>query len=206
MKRWILGLLLSLSTTMPISAQSWQSLLRDAMQMLTGKSTSTTTSATTSTVATQITASALVGEWSYLSPAMEYSGTDMLATLAVSTLKSQLVGYYQQAGLQAGQGTLTFCKDGTFRAVLTDRNVEGTYSYDATAGTLQFNCIFDDRTASFTGSTSFADGALTLLFDANTTLSTLRSLPRYAQSQKLAKIATLLEGYPGVLLGATIQQ
>ena len=52
-----------------------------------------------------------------------------------------------------------------------------------------------------------ADGVLTLLFEANAALGSLRaSSQQYAQNPKLQQIAAILERYPGVMLGAELKR
>lgn len=59
----------------------------------------------------------------------------------------------------------------------------------------------------FTGRVKHADGVLTLLFEANAALASLRaSSPQAAQDQRLQQIATILERYPGVMLGVVLKR
>ena len=54
---------------------------------------------------------------------------------------------------------------------------------------------------------SSPDGGLTLLFEANAALGSLRaSSQQYAQHPKLQQIAAILERYPGVMLGAELKR
>ena len=138
---------------------------------------------------------------------MEYTGDDMLASLAASTLKGQLPSYFQQAGLQPGKATVSFSRRGVFKAVLDTHKVEGVYRYDEDTGELTVECLFAGNPVSFTGRAKHADGVLTLLFEANAALGSLRaSSQQYAQNPKLQQIAAILERYPGVMLGAEVKR
>ena len=53
----------------------------------------------------------------------------------------------------------------------------------------------------------FCKDVLTLLFEANAALGSLRaSSQQYAQNPKLQQIAAILERYPGVMLGAELKR
>lgn len=198
----ILALFAAVSVT-SASAQSWQDLFKNALQSLTGKSSEATASAAPAPLSEE----ELLGTWTYQAPAMEYTGGDMLASLATSTLKGQLPAYYQQAGLEQGKGTVTFARRNVFKAVLGERTLEGTYRYDAETGAVTVDCLLSGNPLSFTGSAKHADGVLTMLFEANAALNSVRSSsPQSAQNQKLQQIAAILERYPGVMLGVELKR
>ena len=189
----------------PVSAQSWQDMFKSAIQSLTGGTSSESAAATAAPE--PLPEKELFGSWSYQAPAMEYTGDDMLASLATSTLKGQLPSYFQQAGLQPGKATVSFSRRGVFKAVLDTYKVEGVYRYDEDTGELTVECLFADNPVSFTGRAKHADGVLTLLFEANAALGSLRaSSQQYAQNPKLQQIAAILERYPGVMLGAELKR
>ena len=189
----------------PVSAQSWQDMFKSAIQSLTGGTSSESAAATAAPE--PLPEKELFGSWSYQAPAMEYTGDDMLASLAASTLKGQLPSYFQQAGLQPGKATVSFSRRGVFKAVLDTHKVEGVYRYDEDTGELTVECLFAGNPVSFTGREKHADGVLTLLFEANAALGSLRaSSQQYAQNPKLQQIAAILERYPGVMLGAELKR
>ena len=189
----------------PVSAQSWQDMFKSAIQSLTGGTSSESAAATAAPE--PLPEKELFGSWSYQAPAMEYTGDDMLASLATSTLKGQLPSYFQQAGLQPGKATVSFSRRGVFKAVLDTYKVEGVYRYDEDTGELTVECLFAGNPVSFTGRAKHADGVLTLLFEANAALGSLRaSSQQYAQNPKLQQIAAILERYPGVMLGAELKR
>ena len=83
----------------PVSAQSWQDMFKSAIQSLTGGTSSESAAATAAPE--PLPEKELFGSWSYQAPAMEYTGDDMLASLATSTLKGQL---FPAGGAATGQG------------------------------------------------------------------------------------------------------
>lgn len=130
MIRKVLIAALAVAFAQSAGAQSLQDLIRNALESLSGKTSEE--SAAPAAVAEPLAATELPGVWNYRAPALEYTGDDMLASLATSTLRGQLPAYYAQAGLQLDKATVTFVRDNKFRAALGDRKVEGTYRYDAT--------------------------------------------------------------------------
>ena len=106
-----------------------------------------------------------------------------------------------------GKATVSFSRRGVFKAVLDTYKVEGVYRYDEDTGELTVECLFAGNPVSFTGRAKHADGVLTLLFEANAALGSLRaSSQQYAQNPKLQQIAAILERYPGVMLGAELKR
>ena len=205
MIRKVLIAALAVAFAQSAGAQSLQDLIRNALESLSGKTSEE--SAAPAAVAEPLAATELPGVWNYRAPALEYTGDDMLASLATSTLRGQLPAYYAQAGLQPDKATVTFARDNKFRAALGDRKVEGTYRYDATTGALTVEYLLAGKTVKFTGRAKHADGVLTLLFEANAALASLRaSSPQAAQDQRLQQIAAILERYPGVMLGVELKR
>ena len=200
MKRQLILAAFAVALAAPVSAQSWQDLFKNALQSLTGTSSEP---AATTAAPEPLSEKELLGTWSYQAPAMEYTGSDMIASLATSTLKGQLPSYYQQAGLHPGKATVTFTRRGVFKAALDKQKLEGVFRYDDDTGELTIECLFAGNPVSFTGRAKHADGVLTMLFEANAALGSLRaSSQQYAQNQKLQQVAAILEHYPGVMLGA----
>lgn len=131
----------------PVSAQSWQDMFKSAIQSLTGGTSSESAAATAAPE--PLPEKELFGSWSYQAPAMEYTGDDMLASLATSTLKGQLPSYFQQAGLQPGKATVSFSRRGVFKAVLDTYKVEGVYRYDEDTGELTVECLLRRQSGLF---------------------------------------------------------
>ena len=204
MKRQFILAAFAVALAAPVSAQSWQDLFKNALQSLTGTSSEP---AATTAAPEPLSEKELLGTWSYQAPAMEYTGSDMIASLATSTLKGQLPSYYQQAGLHPGKATVTFTRRGVFKAALDKQKLEGVFRYDDDTGELTIECLFPANPVSFTGRAKHADGVLTMLFEANAALGSLRaSSQQYAQNQKLQQVAAILEHYPGVMLGAELKR
>lgn len=183
----------------PLVAQSWA----DALQKALGGSRKESSGA--ATPAAPPTIRALRGVWTYRAPAMDYTGDDVVAALAVGSLRDQLAPLYAKAGLEPGTGTVRFADSRRVAFELSGHRMEGTYVYDARTGRIAVTLSRAERTATFEGVASMADGVLTLLFDARQALDAVGGTPdQAAQNEKLRQICAILEKYPGIRLGCKL--
>lgn len=183
----------------PLVAQSWA----DALQKALGGSRKESSGA--ATPAAPPTTRALRGVWTYRAPAMDYTGDDVVAALAVGSLRDQLAPLYAKAGLEPGTGTVRFADSRRVAFELSGHRMEGTYVYDARTGRIAVTLSRAERTATFEGVASMADGVLTLLFDARQALDAVGGTPdQAAQNEKLRQICAILEKYPGIRLGCKL--
>ncbi|WP_418450586.1 lipocalin-like domain-containing protein [Alistipes sp.] len=186
----------------PLVAQSWA----DALQKALGGSRKESSEAA-ATPAAPPTAKALRGAWTYRAPAMDYTGDDVVAALAVGSLRDQLAPLYARAGLEPGTGTVRFADSRRVAFELSGHRMEGTYVYDARTGRIAVTLSRAERTATFEGVASVADGVLTLLFDARQALDAVGGTPdQAAQNEKLRQICAILEKYPGIRLGCKLSR
>ncbi|WP_418413965.1 lipocalin-like domain-containing protein [Alistipes sp.] len=186
----------------PLVAQSWA----DALQKALGGSRKESSGAA-ATPAAPPTAKALRGAWTYRAPAMDYTGDDVVAALAVGSLRDQLAPLYARAGLEPGTGTVRFADSRRVAFELSGHRMEGTYVYDARTGRIAVTLSRAERTATFEGVASMADGVLTLLFDARQALDAVGGTPdQAAQNEKLRQICAILEKYPGIRLGCKLSR
>ena len=186
----------------PLVAQSWA----DALQKALGGSRKESSGAA-ATPAAPPTAKALRGAWTYQAPAMDYTGDDVVAALAVGSLRDQLAPLYARAGLEPGTGTVRFADSRRVAFELSGHRMEGTYVYDARTGRIAVTLSRAERTATFEGVASMADGVLTLLFDARQALDAVGGTPdQAAQNEKLRQICAILEKYPGIRLGCKLSR
>lgn len=187
----------------PASAQSWG----DRLQQLLGGGSTTTAEPQQAAAVPPASQAALYGEWTYRAPLLEYTGDDMLAALAVGTLREQFATALAKAGLVPGQGTVSFRKRGGVRIALADRQAEGSYAYDAPQGVLTVTLVRDKTRGTIDGKAAIADGRLQLRFDAQRVLEVIRqTAPQNSDDEKLQQFAALLENYPGIVLGAELSR
>ena len=85
--------------------------------------------------------------------------------------------------------------------------VDGTYSYDPATGTAAITLIQDGKQATFQGYLSLRGEVLTLQFDAGDALEAVRhSSPEYAANEKMQQIASVMQNYPGIMLGGQLKK
>lgn len=184
------------------SAQSWG----ERLQQLLGGGT-TAEPQKTAAAAPPASQAALYGDWTYRAPIIEYTGDDMLAALAVGTLREQLAAALAKAGLVPGQGTVSFRRRGGLHLALAGREAEGSYTYDARQGTLAVTLVREKMRGTIEGTAAMADGRLQLRFDAQRVLEAVRqTAPQHADDEKLRQLAALLENYPGIVLGGELSR
>lgn len=182
-------------------AQSWKNLL-DGLIGGSKKQTKTTETVVQSKFPTS---DEIAGKWIYDDAKLAYTGSDMLATLAVAGLQGQIGSYCTKAGLVAGRDAVTFGADNDVKLHIAGREATGTYGYNSLNGMLTITLTVDGKSASFHGTATLADKMLTLLFDANETLQVVKNVsPSAMQNSNVQTLATVIEKYPGLQLGCTM--
>ena len=185
-------------------AVSGQSLNEKLQQLLGGSHSAKQEEATPPTYPSE---EALLGVWTYQAPSIEYKGDDMFASIAVAGLQDQLATHYVKAGLVPGQGTVSFKKRNRLHASMGGHEIDGTYSYDPATGTAAITLIQDGKQATFQGYLSLRGEVLTLQFDAGDALEAVRhSSPEYAANEKMQQIASVMQNYPGIMLGGQLKK
>lgn len=198
MKRILLLLICFTAAATNAEAQS----LTDLFKQLFGSSSTPQKEETTSNIPASVT-----GTWIYQEPVITYTGNDILASLAVATLRDQFTPYYAKAGLTPGHGSLLLNGNGTVHAELGDRKIDGTYRYDRTAGKLTFTGTIGKNSATLTGTVTIEGGMIVLLFDAQKTLEIARQMSSsVASDSRVQQIAAILKEYPGVMFGAKLKK
>lgn len=203
MKRILFATLLLCGLIAPgTQAQSWSSLLKG----LVGGSKEEKTEVKT-TAPARLTADLIAGKWMYAEATLAYTGSDMLAQLAVAGLQGQASSYFSKAGLVPGRDAITFGKKNDVTLHIGGREAAGTYSFNSLNGTLVVTLTVDGKSASFRGTASLNDGLLLLLFDANETLHVVRTVsPSAAQDSNVQTLGTIIEKYPGLLIGGKLKK
>lgn len=142
--------------------------------------------------------------WVYSSPQIVYSGSSSMATVAIATLRTQLPDISKALGLTTGSDAVTFLNNNT--AVMQSGQHKGAvpYMYDPATGYVSFTITHKGTTAAFPATATARDGVLTVLFDANTSISTLLKMaPELKDNPSLVIIKAVADKYPGIKIGAT---
>lgn len=215
MKKLLLLAVLAAASSVA-SAQS----LADRLQQFLGNSKSSTEQ--TKPAPAYPTAQQIVDvSWKYQSPSIEYRGNDMLLALAVTNLKDQFSVLYTQAGIVPGKDVLVLGGRGRFSADMARHRIAGNYKYDPRTGAIDLTVASYSTMPDANGNTvkkevgghvvrgyiTAANGVLTLQFDAGDTMKVaLKVAPSLAENQEFSAIATMLQSYPGLMLGGNFKR
>lgn len=149
----------------------------------------------------------ITGKWNYTGSAVQFKSNNLLqqagGTVAASTVESKLDKQLTKIGIKPGATSFTFNEDGTFVAMVGKRTVNGTYTYDSSASTV--NLVFVGLVgmdAAVSGSSS----SISLLFDADKLLQIITFLGSKVNNTTISTITSLAESYEGMNLGMELSK
>ncbi len=201
MKRLTLLLIFISTMSLEVEAQSWLQLLQN---LFGGSSKSDTEEVERPKF---ISSTELLGEWFYASSEIIYEGSDPVAKMGVSALKSQAADLLAKVGVAAGRDKATFSTANRASLQVGEHRVEGNYSYDPKTGEVSLSIELGGRLHTLKGKTEYKDGALTLLFDAQEALAAMKeALPALAENDYVKVAGQIIEAYPGIKIGATARK
>ncbi len=151
-------------------------------------------------------ASTLAGTWIYNEPIVDYTGSDMLAQMAVSALRGQASDLAAKMGLQAGRDKVRWADKGRVTLEIGDKSLEAAYNYTPATGTMELTLRAGERTATFRGTAEqTADGALRLTFDATDCMRVIRTAaPEAMENTYFKTLNAIVEQYPGLRGGCKL--
>ncbi len=151
-------------------------------------------------------ASTLVGTWIYNEPIVDYTGSDVLAKMAVSALRSQAADLATKAGLQAGRDRVRLTNKGRVSLEIGDKRFDATYKYASASGTMELTLRAGDRTATFRGTAELTAGdELRLTFDAMDCMRVIRTVaPEAMENSYFKTMNAIVEQYPGLRGGCSL--
>ena len=147
----------------------------------------------------------LVGTWIYTEPQIVYEGSDALASVAISAVKSQVPALAQKFGVVAGRD-YAIVKGSKATAYSAGKKAKVTYTYIPSTGKAIITGEHNGKKIIVTGYATIKDGAVTLLFDANELIALLKETTTYKENSTLQMIASVIQSYPGIKVGATAQK
>ena len=193
MKRLLILFVAMVATAGSLSAQGWLDALKGAATEIVDE--------VTGGKATQ---ALLPGKWSYTSPAVRLTSSDMLASTLSSgvsqTIEAKLQKAYDFVGIKPGSSAFTFNTDGSFTAVMGKRSLAGTYTYDATSHAIELKFSTKLLNLRSMKGYAFLDGEkMELVFDCTKLFDLLTALG--SKSSSLGTITELVKNYDGMMLG-----
>ena len=148
----------------------------------------------------KLTEKALIGTWNYSQPGVHLSSKDALSDLAAaaatSTIQSKMKPYYEKVGIKPGACKFTFGDDGSFSVTIGQKNIAGTYTFNAEtkALALKLNSGFSVTAYAYMNGQN-----LQLVFPMDNLLKVMTSLG--SLSDTLAGITSLLNKYDSLKIG-----
>lgn len=152
----------------------------------------------------------LIGTWNYQSPDVRFQSDNALAkaggALAASTAESKVADLYSMIGIRKGNCTYTFNEDGTCKIKLGSIPLNGTYTFDPDKRQLKIKAGMG--MVSMTAQVYYDMSQLTLLFDADKSLSLAQTVGSFAGkgSTTLSALASVLGSYDGLLIGMNLKK
>ena len=149
----------------------------------------------------KITQENLVGTWKYTGPGCAFTSDNLLAQaggeVASQKIKSELLTYYNSAGISSANTYFTFGADNTFTGKVAGKTISGNYAYDPNSGQMTVKTMLFTLNAYITASTT----GISLLFESQKLLTILQTVGAMSGNATMATIGELSKNYDGVRLG-----
>lgn len=182
-----------LLSALPSQAQEWRDILKKAATEVADQLTDG-----------KLTQYALTGTWNYTGPGVKFEGEDLLSgvggTAMESTVTSRLEKAYLLAGIKPGACSFTFAEDKSFTATMGNRQLSGTYEFDAGSHLLTLHFAKGKIDLGSVPGHAYVSGTeLQLLFPVTRLTDMVVALGSRISS--LSTVAKLLEKYENVYIG-----
>ena len=151
--------------------------------------------------AQKVTASDLIGSWSYGGPGCAFTSEQLLAKaggeVVAAQIKTKALPYYQKIGISSANTTITFKQDGTYSAQFRGTPMQGRWTYDEATSKvslqgllLTINCYAKRNT-----------NGIGLLFEASKLLTMLQTVAAMSGNQTIQAVGDISKSYDGLRLG-----
>ena len=150
----------------------------------------------------------LMGRWYFEALVMDYTGDSSLASVAVSTLESQLPAITPKFDLLAGRDYIDINEDGSTVIVRGDKRMTGycTY-YDSYSGDADLTFTIDGKSVHINATIIEQEGKTKIFFDANKMMSLMQQhYAKFNENTILQTAKTVIDSYPGIRVGATVKR
>ena len=149
----------------------------------------------------QLNESELYGTWQYTQPACAFTSENLLAkaggAVAAANCNEKLLPVYNSVGINSQNTLFQFTQDHEFAAKIKGIPLSGTYTYDASSGTLQLKTMLFSTKAYVTRTTR----GLGLTFESKNLLKVLQTVAAMSGNSTLQTVGDLSKQYDGVRLG-----
>lgn len=144
----------------------------------------------------------MVGDWTYTGSAVQFESDNVLqnagGALAASALTNKLDELLEKVDIRPGEFGYTFESDSSFVARIKERELKGTYTYNA--DTKEANLKFA-RLVGINATIACTSSELQILFNVSKLLDFITYLSSKSSNSTLQSISALAENYDGMKLG-----
>ena len=171
-------------------------------QMLSAISNGSVVNAITSVIGMdKVSASGLIGTWSYMGPGCAFTSKNLLAKaggeVAAGQIEEKLLPYYQQVGISSSNTYITFKEDGTFSSKIDGTPFSGRYTFDESSQKITMKGLL----LSVNCYTKREISGISILFEANKLLTILQTMAALSGNKDMQAIGDLSKQYEGVRVG-----
>lgn len=171
-------------------------------QMLSAISNGSVVNAITSVIGMdKVSASGLIGTWSYMGPGCAFTSKNLLAKaggeVAAGQIEEKLLPYYQQVGISSSNTYITFKEDGTFSSKIDGTPFSGKYTFDESSQKITMKGLL----LSVNCYTKREISGISILFEANKLLTILQTMAALSGNKDMQAIGDLSKQYEGVRVG-----
>lgn len=150
----------------------------------------------------KLTASTIVGNWTYEQPGCAFTSENLLAQaggeVAASSIKQQLATQYSKLGISSANTTLNLASNGTFTAKIAGKSLSGNWTFDESTQALKLQTLL----LSLNGyAKRNGTSGISVLFDANKLLSIVQTLGAASGNSNLSAISSVASNYNGCKIG-----
>ncbi|MBP3516882.1 MAG: DUF4923 family protein [Parabacteroides sp.] len=205
--RKVWGLMMAAGIFLSVSDAAYGQSIKDILN-----SSAVKDAVTTVTGGKKLTVENLAGTWTYVNPAIQLEGDNVLknaaAGVASSEMEKKLKEYCAKVGIIEGVFNYTFNTDSTFTSVLKGRTLKGTYSFNADDKTMElhYGQIGKSSLTTMTAHVVVTHDQLSLLFNADKLLDFLTKLSAVSKNTTLQTLNKLASQYDGMMMGFELKK
>jgi len=149
----------------------------------------------------KISESELYGTWYYTQPGCAFTSENLLAkaggSVAAENCKEKLQTVYNSVGIASSNTQFAFTEDHKFSGKIKGVPMSGSYTYDASSGTIKLKTLLFSTNAYITRTTN----GLGLTFESKNLLKVLQAIAAFSGNSTLQTVGDLSKQYDGVRLG-----
>ena len=150
----------------------------------------------------------LLGRLKYDALAIDYTGDSTLASLAVTTIESQLPMIAEKFGFVAGRDYIDVSEDGSLRIVRDGHQIT-VYcsSYDSSTGRTSLMVRVVEQSIYVAATVLKLEGRYRLMFDATELFAQLEKYyANFSENTTLQMIKGVVDAYPGIRVGVVLRK